>query len=122
MRPTIRKQFQVYPGTYDDPCHGISQTVPDQSLSIRELLLNHSRGLPMPTAMREPQYLGVEIPTIYDLNDLIDNRERLEQVKNDINSELEALKKLEKEEKAKTPQEPPKPPKSPSTGEPPQEA
>jgi len=66
----IRKQFQdpyYMPGeTNNSP----SLTVPDQTLGIKELLLNHTRGISSNVKMYEGQYFDTEIPIIDDLTDL----------------------------------------------------
>jgi len=55
-----------------------TQTVPDMGISLKQLLLNHSRGLPSNVAMREGHYFDSEIPQIDDLTDLQDARRNLE--------------------------------------------
>jgi hypothetical protein len=65
-------------------------TVPDQHMSVRELLANHARGLPIHAQTNEGQYFGTEIPIITDLTDLQTLRDKLkenEQHTNDLISE-----------------------------------
>lgn len=67
--PLIRKQFNGYqclPDSIQDP---ISQTVPDMSLTIPELVKNHTRGLSTDIHQPEEQYFDTEIPVFTDLTD-----------------------------------------------------
>ena len=45
-------------------------TVPDQNLSIRELLDKHSRGLPLGVTEIKGEYFDTEIPRPMDLTDI----------------------------------------------------
>jgi hypothetical protein len=54
-------------------------TVPDQHMSVRQLLANHSRGLPIHAQTNEGHYFGTEIPIITDLTDLGDLRDKLKE-------------------------------------------
>ena len=69
-------------------------TVPDQHMSVRELLANHARGLPIHAQTNEGQYFGTEIPTITDLTDLKTLRDKLKEHEKNTNN-------LVKEEKSK---------------------
>ncbi len=89
----LRKQFNYYdmPGeTNNSP----SLTVPDQTLGIKELLNNHTRGISSNVKMYEGQYFDTEIPQIDDLTDLDAFRE-------DIKARETALKAKIKEENDK---------------------
>lgn len=110
----------------EKPSQEPTKTQPDQNLSIAELLMRHSRGIPIQANMHEGQYFETEIPRITDLNDLQDYRRTLEEEKNALDTELKELEKqkklLEKEEKTKkATQEPSKASKSSTKDEPPQE-
>lgn len=78
-----------------------SETVPDQNISLRTLLINHSRGIPSQVKMREGQYYGVEIPDIQDLNDVAEYREALNEQKEDLQKQV----RTESEEKARKKQD-----------------
>lgn len=54
-----------------------SMTQPDQTLSIRTLLNNHTRGIPDDTQMQKGEYYDTDIPNIQDLNDVAEYREKL---------------------------------------------
>jgi len=47
-----------------------SLTVPDMSLTIKQLLTNHTRGIHSDVSINEPQYFDYEIPQIDDITDL----------------------------------------------------
>ena len=69
--PRVRKQFQTTPlkfkgETNDQP----SLTVPDLTLTIKQLLVNHSRGIQSDVSHNEPMYFDTEIPIIDDITDL----------------------------------------------------
>lgn len=56
---------------------GISATVPDQTISLRELISNHTRGLPIPEFL--PLFSDEEIPDInkMDLTEIDELRRSL---------------------------------------------
>ncbi|AXL15641.1 hypothetical protein [Microviridae sp.] len=69
--PRLRKQFQTTPLQFkgeinDQP----SLTVPDLTLTIKQLLVNHSRGIQSDVSHNEPMYFDTEIPIIDDITDL----------------------------------------------------
>ena len=75
-------------------------TVPDQHMSVRQLLANHSRGLPIHAQTNEGHYFGTEIPIITDLTDLHTLRDSLkeqEQNTNGLITEDKSKSKLKKE-------------------------
>lgn len=68
---------------------GVSQTTPDESLTPRQLLENHVRGIPNPTmTTQSPQ--GIEVPTMEDFTDLQDKGHELTQQKAQLDLEIEA--------------------------------
>lgn len=81
-----------------------SQTTPDMSLSVRELYMNHSRGMDMDVFTRQAVFLGedIEIPDIKDLTDIEENAQRLneqkEQIENDAKEQYNQLKQQQKTE------------------------
>lgn len=81
-----------------------SKTVPDMSLTISQLLANHTRGRSSDINVREPLYFETEIPTIRDITDVQRFRdgleEKLAQV-NDFIAQERAENKKKAEESAK---------------------
>ena len=78
-----------------------SKTLPDQTLSVRQLLINHTRGIPVPT--NTGQFFDEEIPVIQDINDLQDFREKVKSKQLDLEDLISQVKaEKEKLEKAVT--------------------
>lgn len=79
-----------------------SLTVPDQNLSMQQLLLNHTRGIPSRTGMKEPMYFDTLIPKIQDLNDLEDYKEQLQEQINELDTQAKSdIQKAEEKRQAK---------------------
>lgn len=98
----FKTQFNPnYKGTPNrEKNHSPSETVPDQSLSIKQLLLNHTRRTPSPhMADLGGQYLDTEVPHIEDLNDVAELRESLQGRQLDL-EEVIAQEKAEAKRKA----------------------
>lgn len=105
----IKTQFSPnYTGRKADIQGGISQTVPDQSLSIRQLLDQHSRGIGIKQNAAEAQYFNDEIPVFLDMTDreayrdaLLDrHKEITDQLKKEQDERDKAAQKLRDERKA----------------------
>ena len=77
-------------------------TQPDQTLTIRELLDNHSRGIPLGVKQRKGEYFETPIPRFDDLTDMLEykaqlmdrNKELNKQIKAEKQSALDKLKKI----------------------------
>jgi hypothetical protein len=88
----LKKQFQTDPyEMIGEINNSPSLTVPDQSLGVKELLLNHTRGISSNVKIYEGEYYDTEIPIIDDLTDL-------EYYRQDIKRREIALKAKIKEE------------------------
>lgn len=75
-RSRLRVQFDIqYKGNPGKTPSGESQTEPDMTLSVGQLLERHSRGKDVP--MKQPIYFETEIPTFSDLTDVERYREQL---------------------------------------------
>lgn len=66
------------------------------SLTVKELLLNHSRGIPSPVQNTDAQYFDTFIPKFDDITEEIEHREMLK-----TNLENAQLKIKEEQELAK---------------------
>lgn len=76
-RKRLRVQFDItWKGHPIDPV-GESETEPDMTLSIGQLLEQHSRGKEIP--MKEPIFFDMEIPTFNDLTDVEQYKTQLEE-------------------------------------------
>lgn len=86
-----------------------SVTVPDQSLTIKQLLLNHSRGIHSDIADNQGEYFeDEEIRTYYDMNDIAEHKQELIQ-------RSQAIKeRIKDEDKNKVPTQPVPPIPSPN--------
>jgi len=74
----IVKQFQEIPPTFKGHTNTMpSMTVPDMTLTVKQLLHNHTRGIHSDVSHNEPMYFDSEIPIIDDITDLIAYREDL---------------------------------------------
>ena len=103
-RTRLRVQFDItYKGHPGKTPKGVSDTVPDMTLSLGQLLERHSRGRDIP--MSEPLYFDTEIPTFSDLTDVDRYKEqlerRLEQTKQFIKDEQKATAKAKAASEAK---------------------
>jgi len=76
----FRNQYDNKPIRQGSVNTGKSMTVPDQTISLKKLLENHTRGIPSPVKMLEGQYFDTEIPHVDDLTDLAALRARLEEL------------------------------------------
>ncbi len=91
----IVKQFQIIPPTFVAETNTLpSMTVPDMSLTVKQLLHNHTRGIHSDVSHNEPMYFDSEIPIIDDITDLIEFRK-------DLKAREKALKLKIKEENDK---------------------
>lgn len=75
----FRLQFDfAYGGTKGQEHTKDSKTVPDMSLTVRQLLENHTRGNNDPSIIKTPVYFDIEVPTIRDITDVEAFKEQLE--------------------------------------------
>lgn len=89
----MRKQFTPkYKGTPGPKCDQTQVTVPDQNLTIRQLLDNHSRGLPMGAAALRAEFFDTEIPVIQDLTDIPKYKKSLQKKEKALKAKLKAEK------------------------------
>lgn len=90
--PRLRKQFSETPYNFPKEINTKpSLTVPDLTLTIKQLLTNHSRGITSDVGHNEPMYFDSEIPIIDDITDLVAFR-------NDLKLREKALSAKIKEE------------------------
>lgn len=126
----MRIQFDIsYNGSKGKTMDGKSKTMPDMNLTVRQLLLNHSRGNDSKVKTQVPLYFDMEIPTLRDITDVqlfkTNLEESLEQTKAFIKADKEKvaadkiiakaqadLKKKQQEESGKPAEGVPAPPKT----------
>lgn len=98
---TFRRQFDPnYKGSKGEINDEKSQTVPDMSLTCRELLINHTRSIHSDVSVKEGEYFEeLEIPVFVDITDAIAYKERLKEnlaeTERIIKTEKEALKQAQ---------------------------
>jgi hypothetical protein len=93
MKAKFRRQFDpLYKGTSVDKKPGKSLTRPDMSMSIPELLLNHSRGLGLGDHTNNGEYFDVEIPRFDDITDEIAYKQELRQRLQDLDDKYKSEK------------------------------
>lgn len=110
----IGRRFQVqfdiaYDGAEGTTPIGTSKTIPDMNLTVKQLLVNHTRDAEGNEHVKKPLYFGVEIPRLTDITDVDRYKETLQERLADINQFIEDEKqsKLKQEAEAKkTPDEP----------------
>ena len=98
----LRKQFsKKYKGSPWKGKPGKSMTVPDQNLTIAELLDRHSRGVSLGAPDLKGEYFDTEIPRYDDLTDMLEHKKALIQkqknLTKEINKELASKKENKKE-------------------------
>lgn len=75
---------------------GKSMTLPDQNLTIQELLERHSRGVPLGAVDKQGEYFDTEVPRFSDLTEMLEYKKELEEKRKEltkqINAEIEASK------------------------------
>lgn len=83
-----------------------SDTVPDQSLTIKQLLLNHTRGIHSDVADLGGEYFeDEEIPIYTDLNDINEHKQKLVERSKNLKNQIQAEFELEKPKKEQTSKE-----------------
>ena len=93
----FRRQFvKSYKGSQGETNNEPSETIPDQSLTVRQLLDNHTRGINNPVKHYDPQYFETEIPNFTDLTEIVEYKENL------ANQIKEVEKQIKEEQKRKS--------------------
>jgi pyruvate/2-oxoacid:ferredoxin oxidoreductase beta subunit len=96
----LRKQFTAgYEGTPGPSPEQTLMTQPDMTMSIRDLLDRHSRGLPLTTNEKKGEYFDTEIPRFYDLTDMLKYKQELMDRNKDINNIIKKEKKAAQDAK-----------------------
>lgn len=90
-----------YKGTKGEVNTMPSMTVPDQTISLKQLLKNHTRGIPTNARLVPGEYLGVEMPRIEDLTDIAENRERLEEINSQLQNDIDDYNDKKRQQAAK---------------------
>jgi len=97
----IQKQFT---DNYKNEGKKMDQTIhtqPDMTMSIRDLLDRHSRGLPLTTNERQGEYFDTEIPRFDDITDMLLYKQELMDKNKSINKLIKDEKKAAQQQKEK---------------------
>ena len=78
-KPKIRTQFtgKIFQSSGFKKNMGKSMTVPDQNLTVKELLDRHSRGVSLGAPQLKGEYFDVEVPRFDDLTDALEYKKNL---------------------------------------------
>ena len=96
------KQIEVFP--QPEPNNGVSQTVPDQTMSIKEIMQRHSRGLAIDQKIplyHDDEQLATESGRDISTMDISEVHNEMQE----INQRLEEKEKQKKENQKKKQQE-----------------
>lgn len=91
MKTKIRKQFtgKTYKSSSYKQKPGKTMTVPDQNLTIAELLDRHSRGVSLGAPDLKGEYFDTEIPRYEDLTDMLEHKKKLVEQQIQLEKEIE---------------------------------
>jgi hypothetical protein len=115
---TFRRQFNPQYKPDNGEINNLpSKTVPNMSLTILQLLTNHSRGISSDIHHNEPQYFDTEIPRFDDITDAIEYKKQLADELKELDKTIKAEQKAKSEalkaEKLKEIPTIPEPPQTP---------
>lgn len=69
---------------------GKSMTLPDQNLTIKELLDRHSRGVSLGAPDLQGEYFDTEVPQFNDLTEMLEYKKELEQKRKELTKQINA--------------------------------
>lgn len=69
--------------------YGDDVTIPNEGKTIRQLLLNHTRGVPIKEGLRGVFTQDIVAPTFYDLTEAEMHAERLQMAADDLKAQIE---------------------------------
>lgn len=97
-KPIIYTQYGNTPPLKGKIMSDEINTIPDQTKTIRELLDNHSRGIPLGVNEQKGEYFDTPIPVFTDLTDIMEYKHQLKEKEAEINKIIaeEKAKNLEK--------------------------
>lgn len=95
----LKKQFsKKYKGSPSKIKPGKSMTLPDQNLTIAELLERHSRGVSLGAPDLQGEYFDTEIPRFDDLTDMLEYKKELVQKQIDLEKQIKEEQLLKQKE------------------------
>ena len=69
---------------------GKSMTLPDQNLTIKELLDRHSRGVSLGAPDLQGEYFDTEVPRFSDLTEMLEYKKELEEKRKELTKQINA--------------------------------
>jgi len=86
----IRKQFgkKKWNSSGHKKDMGKSMTVPDQNLTIGELLDRHSRGVSLGATDMQGEYFDTEVPRFNDLTEMLTYKKELEEKRKELTKQI----------------------------------
>ena len=69
---------------------GKSMTLPDQNLTIKELLDRHSRGVSLGASDLQGEYFDTEVPRFNDLTEMLEYKKELEEKRKELTKQINA--------------------------------
>ena len=91
-KPIFRTQFsgKTFQSSGYKKKMGKSMTLPDQNLTIGELLDRHSRGVPLGAVDKQGEYFDTEVPRFSDLTEMLDYKKDLEEKRKELTKQINA--------------------------------
>lgn len=123
---SFRRQFDTnYTGCVGEENKKPSMTVPDMSLTVHQLLENHTRGIHSDIIHYDPQYFESEIPNYADITEKIEHKNQLKedyklleaQIQKEKQALINAHVQKQREEARENENGPETPPKTPEKGD-----
>ena len=86
----IRKQFKKkkHQSSGYKKDMGKSMTLPDQNLTIKELLDRHSRGVSLGAPDLQGEYFDTEVPRFNDLTEMLSYKKELEEKRKELTKQI----------------------------------
>ena len=90
QKKVIRTQFsgKTFQSSGYKKKMGKSMTLPDQNLTIKELLDRHSRGVSLGASDLQGEYFDTEVPRFSDLTEMLEYKKELEQKRKELTKQI----------------------------------
>ena len=92
QKKVIRTQFsgKTFQSSGFKKKMGKSMTLPDQNLTIKELLDRHSRGVSLGAPDLQGEYFDTEVPRFSDLTEMLEYKKELEEKRKELTKQINA--------------------------------
>lgn len=92
LKPRFNVAYEQNHHSKGKECMGASETLPDMSLGIKDLLKHHTTGTNPNVRIQQPIYVNQEIP---QFDDITERHEYIEKLKNQIKFHENEQKKID---------------------------